>query len=170
MINYYRIETEKGRPHEEIMDVIWRRGRDNSRTPMQWNTEVNGGFSTGSPWMKVNPNYKEINVEKQIAEPESIYHFYKAMIALRKQYEVFVYGEYALYLENHPKVYAYSRTFEGRMALVICHFGTEETQISIPKFLDGNLICILGNYPDMEKNFPEHLTLRPYETCIYLSI
>ena len=100
MINFYNIEVAKGTPHKNVMEVIWNSGRDNSRTPMQWNDRENAGFTDGTPWMKVNPNYETINVEQQKKDANSIYHFYKKMIQLRKKYEVFVYGEYRLLLRG----------------------------------------------------------------------
>lgn len=78
MRNFYEIEIAKGRPHLEVMETIWTSGRDNSRTPMQWNSTDNAGFTTGTPWMKVNPNYSSINVEAQLKDEHSIYHFLKA--------------------------------------------------------------------------------------------
>ncbi|HZG77671.1 MAG TPA: alpha-glucosidase, partial [Paenibacillus sp.] len=85
--NLYRIERANGKSHEEIMRVIWKNGRDNSRTPMQWSDEANAGFTTGTPWLKVNPNYPEINVRAELADPNSIYHYYRKLIELRKAHD-----------------------------------------------------------------------------------
>jgi alpha-glucosidase len=93
MKNFYRIETAKGRSHEEIMEIIWRTGRDNSRTPMQWNADLEAGFTTGKPWIMTNENHKTINVASQITDENSIYSFYKKMIELRKANSVLVYGK-----------------------------------------------------------------------------
>lgn len=168
MKNYYRIETAKGRSHEEIMEIIWKSGRDNSRTPMQWNAEKNAGFTTGTPWMKINPNYKEINVEKQLNDPDSIYSFYKKMIELRKQHEVFVYGDYELLLEDHPTVYAYTRSLKGKIALIICNFTIDASTISLPEFKSKKGKLLLKNYNDATEALTDPLKLNPYETRVYL--
>jgi alpha-glucosidase len=168
MKNYYRIETAKGRSHEEIMEIIWKSGRDNSRTPMQWNAEENAGFTTGTPWMKINPNYKEINVEKQLNDPDSIYSFYKKMIEIRKQHEVFVYGDYELLLEDHPTVYAYTRSLKGKTALIICNFTIDASTISLPEFKSKKGKLLLKNYNDATEALTDPLKLNPYETRVYL--
>ncbi|WP_180955208.1 glycoside hydrolase family 13 protein [Peribacillus deserti] len=168
MKNLYRIETAKGRTHEEIMEIIWLRGRDNSRTPMQWNSEPNGGFSTGTPWMKVNPNYTKINVEDQKEDPDSIYHFYKKMIALRKEHEAIVYGDYQVLLESHPAVYAYTRSLCTQTVLIICNFGEKESHVSFPHFIGKQTELLLGNYREAENEQPIAIQLKPYESRVYL--
>ncbi|WP_409291784.1 glycoside hydrolase family 13 protein [Peribacillus sp. SCS-37] len=168
MKNYYRIETAKGRPHEEIMEIIWKNGRDNSRTPMQWNTELNGGFTSGIPWMKSNPNYADINVEAQKQDSDSIYHFYKRMIELRKKHEVLVYGDYELLHESHPAVYAYTRSLDGKTILVVCNFGKSEYSVGFPDFAGRSTELLLSNYKDRGPELQGPLELEPYETCVYL--
>ncbi|WP_010094253.1 glycoside hydrolase family 13 protein [Ornithinibacillus scapharcae] len=163
MRNYYHEEIAKGTPVQEIMEVIWKTGRDNSRTPMQWNTEKNGGFSTGNPWMKVNPNYTEINVEAELKDPNSIYHYYKKLIEIRKEHQVFIYGSYHLILENHDKVYAYTRRSGDEMALVITNLYPEETEITLPSELKGkNKELLLSNYENSVEK-----VLKPYEARVY---
>lgn len=100
-----------------MMEIIWASCRDNSRTPMQWNDEMNAGFTTGAPWFGMNPNYKEINVEKQKSEENSIFNFYKKMIALKKEHDVLNYGTYDLLLEDDPQIYAYTRTLSDEKSL-----------------------------------------------------
>ncbi|MBM7693993.1 alpha-glucosidase [Peribacillus deserti] len=168
MKNYYQIETAKGRPHDEIMDIIWQKGRDNSRTPMQWNTEKNSGFSTGTPWMKVNPNYTDINVQAQKEDPDSIYHFYKKMITIRKEHEALIYGDYQLVLENHPSVYAYTRNLDNQTVLVICSFSEIESNVSFPNLTEKPSELLLTNYQEAEKELPKTVRLKPYETRIYI--
>ncbi|CAM3040108.1 alpha-glucosidase [Paenibacillus sediminis] len=169
MINYYNIETAAGRPHEEIMQVIWERGRDNSRTPMQWSNEQNAGFTTGKPWFGVNPNYSEINVEKQLEDPNSILHFYKKMIQLRKRHSVLVYGHYDLLLKDHKQIYAYTRTLGEEKVLVICNFGDSKALFKLPsniKFERSELL--LNNYAVKGPDTPKKIKLKPYETRVYL--
>ncbi len=167
MINYYNIETAKGRSHEEVMQVIWERGRDNSRTPMQWDDSKNAGFSSGNPWMGVNPNYPEINVKDQLNDPASILNYYKSLINLRKEYDVLVYGNYRNVEEKHPKVYSYTRTLDEKQVLVICNLFKDTITYKIPKkikFSQSQLL--LANYP-AEENLGHLLKLRPFEARVY---
>jgi alpha-glucosidase len=163
MKNYYHAEVEKGTPVEKIMEVIWKTGRDNSRTPMQWNTEKNAGFSNGSPWMKVNPNYKTINVEAEVKDPDSIYHYYKKLIQLRKEQHVLIYGSYQLVMEGHDQIYAYTRTLEDEVVLVITNLFAKEVPLTLPKeFNHKPKELLLGNYQDIDEQL-----LKPYEARVY---
>ena len=170
MKNYYQLETAKGRDHLDIMKVIWKSGRDNSRTPMQWDSSVNGGFTLGIPWMKVNPNYLKINVKDQRHDSESILSYYKKMIRLRKQYDCLVYGEYKLYLAEDPNVYMYSRFINDQTALVICNFSDSQQMIKLPDFkkLTGQLILSNYNNHTNEADGQGQLLLSPYESRVYL--
>ena len=170
MKNYYQLETAKGRDHLDIMKVIWKSGRDNSRTPMQWDSSVNGGFTVGIPWMKVNPNYLKINVKNQLHDSESILSYYKKMIRLRKQYDCLVYGEYKLYLEEDPNVFIYSRFTNDQTALVICNFSDSQQMIKLPDFkkLTGKLILSNYNNHTNEADGKGQLLLSPYESRVYL--
>src|SRR5690606_28724553 len=142
MINYYNIEKAKGRPHDEIMEVIWKQGRDNSRTPMQWNQEHQAGFTTANKtWLKVNPNYPNINVAEQLKDQDSILNFYKKLIRIRKENEVFVYGMYELLEPNHPHLFVYTRTLDGEKAIVINNFAEQVTKIELPEWVkDAQLV------------------------------
>jgi alpha-glucosidase len=163
MKNYYHAEVEKGTPVKKIMEVIWKTGRDNSRTPMQWNTEKNAGFSDGTPWMKVNPNYKTINVEAEMKDPDSIYHYYKKLIQLRKEQHVLIYGNYQLVMEEHDQIYAYTRTLEDDVVLVVTNLFAKEVPLTLPKeFIHKPKELLLGNY----QNIDEQL-LKPYEARVY---
>ncbi|UFT99225.1 alpha-glucosidase [Radiobacillus kanasensis] len=163
--NLYKIKREEGEAHEEIMEIIWKNGRDNSRTPMQWNTEPNAGFSTGTPWLKVNPNYKEINVERELQDESSIYHYYKALIKLRKAHEALVYGSYDLILETHDHIYAYTRTWNGDQFLVISNLFADSTAFELPEeWQVSSLKLLMGNYEHLEES---PYTLKPYEARVY---
>jgi glycosidase len=105
-INFYREKSEMGHPHGALMKVIQEHGRDNARTPMQWSAEANAGFTTGEPWIPVNRNYTEINVAAALADEESIYHYYKALISLRRHNPVLVHGQFELLEPDHPEVFA----------------------------------------------------------------
>jgi alpha-glucosidase len=166
--NFYHNESESGKSHQEIMEVIWAKGRDNSRTPMQWNTSKNAGFTLGQPWLKVNPNYLEINVEAALQDPQSIYHYYKNLIALRKNEPALIYGSYDLILKEDDKIYAYTRSFEGETVLIIANLFGEEAKFVLPENLKNKSAQLaISNY---EVNSDEDITeinLRPYEARVY---
>jgi alpha-glucosidase len=166
--NTYRIEREEGKSHEEIMEIIWKNGRDNSRTPMQWNDGVQAGFTTGTPWLKVNPNHKEINVENALKDPDSIYHFYKKLIELRKAHETLVYGNYDIVLEDHDQIYAYTRTLKDETFVIITNLFPEEAEFTFPTTLQAEKaeLCI-SNYPQQANEDMTTITLRPYEARVY---
>ncbi|WP_085505378.1 glycoside hydrolase family 13 protein [Thalassobacillus devorans] len=166
--NMYYNELEEGKSHEEIMEVIWKNGRDNSRTPMQWNDTENAGFTTGTPWLKLNPNYTEINVQKGIEDPNSIYHYYKQLIDLRKSSDVLIYGNYDLILEDHDSIYAYTRTLEDEKVLVITNLFEEDADLELPADLqDKEAELLLSNYAiDSEENL-KFVRFKPYEARVY---
>lgn len=170
MINYYHIETAKGRSHDEIMKVIWEKGRDNARTPMQWNSSNKGGFTTGDQtWLGVNPNYKEINVEAQINDPDSILSFYKKMIRLRKENPLFVYGTYELIAANHPKLFVYTRRFGKKKALVISNLSDRSSRFRVPGSLSYTTSeLVLHNYEVVGNKLQKNFTLKPFETRVYM--
>ncbi|MFD2671634.1 glycoside hydrolase family 13 protein [Marinicrinis sediminis] len=177
IFNYARISKEKGMPEQTMMEAIWRTGRDNARTPMQWNATENGGFTTGTPWMKVNPNYTTINVEESRQDPNSIFHYYQKLIRLRKQHEVIVYGKYELIEPDHAQVYAFTRTFQDQQLLVILNFSEEQAEFELPDSVIGFAgEWLIGNYehdtePMTGKNgkLPSRsLRLLPYEAQVYL--
>ncbi|MGG1676141.1 alpha-glucosidase [Neobacillus sp. NRS-1170] len=170
MINYYKIETAKGRSHDEVMKVIWEKGRDNSRTPMQWSSGNMGGFTAGDQtWLGVNPNYKEINVAAQLEDPDSILSFYKKLICLRKENPLFVYGTYELLLANHPKLFVYKRQLGSQKAIVINNFSKKETRFKLPSNVSYSASeLILNNYDVTGQKLRKEFTLKPYETRVYL--
>jgi alpha-glucosidase len=169
MKNMYRIERAAGRSHEEIMEVIWKNGRDNSRTPMQWDGTANGGFSSGQPWMKVNPNYEEINVERAQQDPDSIYHHYKKLIALRADNPIAVYGSYDLLLPEDECIYAYTRTLGTEQLLVMSNLTAREALFDLPAEIEFNTHkLMLHNYGVDPAESIETVALRPYESRVYL--
>jgi len=177
MVNYYRVEREKGRSHEELMQLIWKQCRDNSRTPMQWEgLSDKAGFTSGdSTWLGVNPNYVDINVEAQLGDPDSILSFYKKLIRLRKDQPVFVYGTYELLLANHPKLFAYTRKWGKKVALVVNNFSEEVTRFRVPGSSVvntggklGDFELVLANYEGADVKLHKEFTLQPYETRVYI--
>ncbi|MBG9617242.1 alpha,alpha-phosphotrehalase [Bacillus cereus] len=168
-LNIYDIKLKEGLSKEEIIGILKQKSRDNSRTPMQWNEEMNSGFTTSTPWISAAENFKEINVEKALEDKESVFYHYKKLIELRKTYDVITEGEYAILDKNDPKIWAYTRTTESEVLLVINNFYEEEITYSIPAHvqLDGmKQEVLLSNYKDASKDITK-LSLRPYESIVY---
>ncbi|MEC3882973.1 alpha-glucosidase [Halobacillus sp. HZG1] len=165
--NLYKAKKEKGMSHEEIMQILWNTSRDNSRTPMQWSHEENAGFTSGTPWMKINPNYKVINVADQQDDPHSILNHYKEMIRLKKQYDLFTYGTYELILPDDKQIYAYTRTLGDQTALVISNL-TKKTAAFKSSYTLNSDDLILSNLI-VDKHVDENsFTLKPFEARVYL--
>ena len=154
---------ELGVSPEHMMACIHRRSRDNARTPMQWSAAPNAGFTTGTPWIGVNPNYRTINAEAQENDPDSVLCFYRRLIALRRELEIITEGDYTLLLADHPQVFAYQRSWQGQRLYVICSFSAQTFDApEILPYCGGRLL--LCNYaPDGDAQ-----TLRPYEARVYL--
>lgn len=163
----YYSKLEQGMAHDDIMEIIWATARGNSRTPMQWSQEVNGGFTTGTPWLTVNPHYQTINVEAQEEDPDSILNFYKEMIALRKSEEIFVYGTYDLVFEDHKDIYAYTRTLGEKRVLILCNLTNKQTSINLDEITVSTDQLLLSNIPVEEHESIQELTLKPFESRIY---
>jgi alpha-glucosidase len=166
--NMYVIKREQGISHEEIMEVIWATTRDNSRTPMQWDSSRNAGFSTGRPWLGMNPNYTEINVEVQEEDPHSILNFYKKMIILRKQNEIFIYGTYDLILEEHEQIFAYTRTLGEEKVVVICNLSAKESLYEYKSLELAYKDLALNNYNVETHDTITSFVLKPYEARVYM--
>ncbi|PGU37944.1 alpha,alpha-phosphotrehalase [Bacillus cereus] len=168
-LNIYDIKREEGLSKEEIIGILKQKSRDNSRTPMQWNEKMNSGFTTSTPWISVAENFTEINVERALEDKESVFYHYKKLIELRKTYDVITEGEYAILDGNHPKIWAYTRTVNDEILLVINNFYGEEITYAVPAHvqLDGmKQEILLSNYKDSSKNIT-NLNLRPYESIVY---
>lgn len=161
-INYYDILKKQGKSEEETIHILQERSRDNGRTPMQWSAEEHAGFTQGIPWMQVIDNYKDINVEKNMEEEDSIFHYYRKLIQLRKKYDVIAKGSYEPLLETHPQVFAYKRSYKNESLIVVNNFYGEDTRINLS--LDGYKV-LLSNY--VQKENEDSKNLRPYETRVY---
>ncbi|MEI4829033.1 alpha-glucosidase [Bacillus sp. FJAT-53711] len=167
-LNMYREKvSERGENHEIVMQSIYAKGRDNARTPMQWEDSEHAGFTAGKPWIQVNPNYKEINAKQALHDPNSIFHYYKKLIALRKKYEIIVYGTYDLILKDHPSIFAYVRTWKGEKLLVIANFTEDSCVFELPEEIAySNLDLLIHNYAVQDESI-ENIILQPYETRVY---
>ena len=158
--NMYKKRLAEGYPEEEILRSIYAKGRDNARNPMQWNGQENAGFTTGTPWLPVNPNYTSINAEAALADPDSVFWYYKKLIALRKEYPVFVEGDFTLLEEEHPQLFVYRRSTKNEQILVVCNFSGTDVSWSLPgEWTTAEML--ISNYPDQVQK-----TLRPWEATI----
>ena len=159
ILNIYQERLSKGYSHDDVMNSIWGRGRDNARTPMQWTPGWHAGFTTGTPWLAVNGNCVEINAEYALANPYSVFYYYKRLIELRKTYPVFRCGSFDLLDPMDEKVFAYTRDCEDGHLLVVCNFTGEEVPFEIPEsYADAE--CLLTNYDGFNG------VLRPYEAMM----
>lgn len=165
-INYHKILMDSGLSDEEAMKIVMERSRDNGRTPMQWSDEINGGFSKGTPWIESIKNYKEINVKNQIDDEDSIFNYYRKLIALRKEYRVIALGKTIPLAENDKNVYMFKRVLENEELLVVTNFYNVECSIELDFEIEG-YECILSNNGEkvtLEKN----LKLQPYDALVFL--
>ena len=157
--NFYHKRMAEGYPEAEVMASIYAKGRDNARTPMQWDDTPNAGFTTGTPWLPVNPNYTTVNAGAELADPDSVFAYYQKLIALRKQYPVFVDGDFTLLEEEHPRLFVYERALGAERMLVVCNFGDEATPWSLPTGWE-NAETLIENLPAQPG------TLQPWEARI----
>lgn len=160
-LNMYRERKAAGYPEAEIMASLYAKSRDNARTPMQWDDGANAGFTEGTPWIEVNPNYPEINARAEMEDGDSIYHYYQKLIRLRKDLKIFVDGDFRLLLEEDPDIFAYERQAAGEKLQVIANF----TEKIVPCSLLGDCReekVLIHNY----KSLPKDGCLRPYEAVM----
>jgi oligo-1,6-glucosidase len=166
MINYYNEQISIGKLKSEIMPGLLYRGRDNSRTPMQWSCDKNAGFSdSDKTWLKVNSNYLTINIEDSENDPDSILNYYRKMIALRKRSETLIYGDYEIVDENNSQIYAYKRFLEDESLLIILNISGKQAIFDYKKNLENSKI-IISNYKDVCVMQDGKMILKPYEAII----
>lgn len=163
-INAYREWCLDGQlSHEVFWPCITFKSRDNARTPMQWSDSEQAGFTTGTPWIAVNPNYREINAKAQAADPESVFHYYRKLIALRREHPIMVYGRYEELLADSEELFVYTRTLESETLLVVCSFCDHETAFAIPQEFAGASCLISNRNGDYTGT---KITLKPYEAFV----
>lgn len=163
-IHAYQEWCESGKvSHDTFWPCMLFTSRDNARTPIQWDDTENGGFTTGTPWISVNPNYKEINAKQELADPDSVFHYYQKLIALRKQYPLIVYGKYEALLPEDENLFVYTRTLDGEKLLTVCNFSDQEQCFRMPsEFVGGE--CLISNLSNDYRQ--EELVLKPYEAFV----
>jgi len=154
---------------DQMMKAIHQKSRDNARTPVQWNDTENAGFTKGTPWIKVNPNYKEINVAKDQEDTNSVFNYYRKLVQIRKTFPVVVYGSFTSIMDDSEEIYSYLRTFYNDSLLVITNFSKNPSrfQLDVPVAYSEYKLLI-SNYPVDEQQHFEKITLRPYEARVYL--
>lgn len=164
-LNMYKDRISKGYTHEEIMESIYAKGRDNARTPMQWDDSENAGFTTGTPWLAVNKNYDKINAKQCLQDENSIFNHYKKLIDIRKNNDTIIYGDYKLLCEDDENIFAYVRELNGDKILVVCNFYDKDVEFKFDGDFNYSKV-LLSNYNDSSKMI-EKLKLRPYEAVMY---
>ena len=163
-LNYYEILQQKGLSKEDALRIIQIHSRDNGRTPIQWNGEEHGGFTTGTPWIEVNKNYTTVNAENQVGDETSIFSYYKKLVQLRKDVDVIAYGDIKPVDAKHPSVFAYERSYENENLVVVCNFYKNEV-VWDSKMDLSQYEVLLSNYS--EQNIANgKITLKPYEAVM----
>ncbi|WP_174728758.1 glycoside hydrolase family 13 protein [Mesobacillus harenae] len=168
-LNIYKERVlEQSYDPNEVMESIYTKGRDNARTPMQWESSANAGFTAGTPWLQLNPNYPEINAAKALEDQNSIFYHYQKLISLRKQHEIIVYGSYDLILEDHDSIFAYTRTLGNERLIIINNFYEKETRFELPEDIQYTKAeLLISNYPVNEDQSLAAIKLRPYESLVF---
>ncbi len=149
--------------HEDFWPCITFRSRDNARTPVQWDDSEQAGFTSGTPWIPVNPNYKEINAKAETKDPDSVFHYYKKLIALRKENPIMVYGKYEPLLEDSEELFVYTRTLDNEKLLIVCNFTDQDVAFTMPEEFTGRSCLIANMENDYSKN---NITVKPYEAFV----
>lgn len=166
IINMFREKTAQGADREKLMESIYFKGRDNARTPMQWDSSSNAGFTAGEPWIKVNPNYKDINVENALKDKNSVFYYYQKLINLRKDNKAIVYGDLKMLLKDDENIFAYTRNYNEETILVVLNFFEKELEFTIPDDLASKKSELLINNYEVDK-LQNSFVLRPYEARVY---
>ncbi|MCB9454265.1 MAG: alpha-glucosidase [Anaerolineaceae bacterium] len=165
---YHELVNEQGMDAEAVLRILHAKSRDNARTPVQWDNSLHAGFTTGTPWIKVNSNYTAINVEQALADPDSIFYYFQKLIRLRKAHPIIVYGTYDLVLNDHPQIYAFTRTLESERLLVLLNFSNEAASCTLPDGLTtDHFELLIANYQVESGMAFDTVTLRPYEARVY---
>ena len=164
-LHYFTELTETGRlTPEYMMKCLMLRSRDNARTPMQWDTSASAGFTTGEPWIKVNPNYQQINAADQLKDPDSVFHYYQKLIRLRKEMDIIIYGEFEALYRDHDQIFAYIRKLGSEQLLTVCNFSAQEAEMELPETFAEGTQCLITNMG--RKVFDRKITLNPYEAFV----
>ncbi|AGK98677.1 glycoside hydrolase family 13 protein [Clostridium pasteurianum] len=167
IINMFKEKSEQGIDKDVLMKAIYAKGRDNARTPMQWDSSDNSGFTEGNPWIAVNPNYKEINVEQALEDKNSVFYYYQKLIKLRKENKIIVYGDLELIDKENENIFAYTRSYNGEKLLVVLNFYGEKVQFKVDEKLENKEVKLLISNYQVEDDNLNNIKLRPYEARVY---
>jgi glycosidase len=165
-----KVVEQQSLSHQQFMQGVYASARDNARTPMQWDNSSNAGFSQGQPWLKVNPNYPEINVAAALDDPQSVFYHYQKLIALRKSgefSELLIYGTYQLLLPEHPQIFAYLRQYKQQRLLVVANVSEVDQRLSLD-FKAKQVLLNNLQQPQGAVNRLDALQLAPYQAIIYV--
>ena len=154
----------KGFSEADTLELLRLKSRDNARTPMQWDTSAGAGFTTGEPWIKVNPNYRQINAADQLKDPDSVFHYYQKLIRLRKEMDIIVYGEFEALYRDHDQIFAYIRKLGSEKLLTVCNFSAQEAEMELPETFAEGAQCLITNMG--RKVFDRKIILNPYEAFV----
>ena len=165
---YAQAVLQQGRSHLGVMASIHAKGRDNARTPMQWSSSINAGFTDGTPWLALNDNYRQVNAAQARADADSVFHHYRQLIALRKAWPVLVEGDYELYLPKHPALFAFTRRLHDVQLLILCNFSAQFQGVPLKILPDFSTATpFIGNLPTDEWAMAPD-TLAAWEARVYL--
>ncbi len=176
-LNWARDALARGVPEEMVLRSLTTKSRDNARTPVQWDASANAGFTTGAPWIAVNPNHAEINAVAAVADPDSVFHHYRRLIELRHALPVVVHGDYRLLAPDHQQVFAYVRTLGGERLLVVANLSGEDATVDLgddAALLGGDVVLAVGSDGggvgvDGGALAGGRLTLAPWESRVVLN-
>ena len=164
-INAYKEYTESGlMTEEEMLNCLKMVSRDNARTPMQWDDSANAGFTTGTPWIKVNSNYPKVNAKQEVSDPDSVFSYYKKLIRLRHENEIIVYGDYKLLAPEDEALFIYTRMLGTQRLMVLCNFTGKEVSIpqEVTEQIPADAKLLIGNYSKQKEEM-----LQAYEARVY---
>ncbi|MGX2950476.1 alpha,alpha-phosphotrehalase [Ursidibacter sp. B-7004-1] len=167
-LNAYQALLDKRYEPSKILQILGQKSRDNSRTPVQWDSSLNAGFSAGTPWIDVAKNYPQINVEQAIADKNSVFYTYQTLIALRKQLAIFTDGNYHDYLPEHPSIWVYQRQTATEKLLVVANLAKQSQQIELPtEWQNQSVTTLLNNYSEVIDKTSDKLALQPYQAVYF---
>lgn len=168
-VNHWRYAKESGEEDATILESLRHRSRDNARTPMQWDAGDHAGFTTGMPWLPVNPNHREINAEAQVADPDSVFSHYRKLITLRHELSVVAHGDFRMLLPDHEQIYAFTRRLDDQELLVLANFSSQEAVACLDEADEwATSELLFSNYPSSPTPLAAEPKLAPWEARVYL--
>lgn len=168
-LNYYRVAIERGQSHQEVMASIHAVGRDNARTPMPWDSGQQAGFTSGQPWIALNPDCSDINAQAAQNNPDSVFHHYRKLVALRQQWPVLREGRFESLAPDDPQVCAYVRRWGKQTLLVVANMSVHRASLPWPQSVaSAQVRCLLASPADANHRWGQSLDLRPFESLMLL--